>query len=329
MGSALKNLITDVPGIKVGNAGDDKVISGVTVVLPDEPVIAAVDVRGGGPGTRETDALDPSCLVEQIHAVVLSGGSAYGLDAASGTMDWLRARGRGFELGDQIIPIVPSAILFDLLNGGNKNWDVPPYRQLAFDAADCASVDFGLGNVGAGLGATAGPLKGGLGSASELCDNGAIVGALVAVNPFGNVTMGDSGVLWAHAFEKNGEYGSTGPYDGPFPVPDNVSYEMLTGTNTTIGVIATDMELTRGQAQRVAIMAHDGYARAIAPIHTPYDGDTIFVISTAKRQMDNPLVDVAKLGIAAATAMTRAIGRGVYEAETIGNMISYRDRFEK
>jgi len=311
----LKNLITDVEGIKVGNAGDDKAKSGVTVILPDAPVTAAVDVRGGAPGTRETDALDPSCMVEQIHALVLSGGSAYGLDAASGAMDWLRKKQRGFQIGEALVPVVPSAILFDLLNGGDKNWDTPPYRTLAETACNNAARDFVLGNSGAGLGAEAGKRKGGLGSASDVCDNGAIVGALVAVNPFGNVTIPASDVFWAWPYEKNNEFGGRGPYHGPLPVPDDVQFNLAVGTNTTIGVIATDMTLTRGQAQRVAIMAHDGFARAINPVHTPFDGDSVFVISTGKKSMVNPVVDVTQLGMNAARTMARAIARGVYEAE--------------
>lgn len=312
----MKNLITDVEGIKVGNADDDTVKSGVTVILPDAPVIAAVDVRGGGPGTRETDALDPSCMVEHIHALVLSGGSAYGLDAASGAMDWLRSKKRGFQIGEALVPVVPSAILFDLLNGGDKNWDTPPYRALAETACNNAARDFNLGNAGAGLGAEAGKRKGGLGSASDVCDNGAIIGALVAVNSFGNVTMPESDVFWVWPYEKNNEFGGRGPYTGSVPVPDDVQFNLPVGTNTTLGVIATDMTLTRGQAQRIAIMAHDGFARAINPVHTPYDGDTIFVISTGKKPMLDPVVDVTQLGMNAACTMARAIARGVYEAES-------------
>jgi L-aminopeptidase/D-esterase-like protein len=197
-----RNLITGVPGILVGNAEDHAVRSGVTVVLPEAAAVCAVDVRGGAPGTRETDALDPGGLVEVVHAVVMSGGSAFGLDAAGGAMAWLAARGQGFRAADARIPIVPAAILFDLHNGGDKAWgDLPPYRELGRRACAAAAREFALGNAGAGLGATAGNLKGGLGSASFVLERGdgepMTVGALAAVNTLGAVTMPDSTVFWA------------------------------------------------------------------------------------------------------------------------------------
>ncbi|HEY0418714.1 MAG TPA: P1 family peptidase, partial [Acetobacteraceae bacterium] len=203
-----RNLITDIVGIAVGNADDAAVRSGVTVVLPEARAVAAVDVRGGGPGTRETDALGPTCLVESVDAIVLSGGSAFGLDAAAGAMAWLAVRGRGFAVGPAVVPIVPAAVLFDLGNGGDKHWgDRPPYRDLALAACAAAGRDFALGNAGAGSGAKAGDLKGGLGSVSAVTDDGFQVGALVAANPLGSVVMPGDGAFWAWALERNGEFG--------------------------------------------------------------------------------------------------------------------------
>lgn len=325
--SRLNNLITDVEGIKVGNAEDKTIRTGTTVILPDEPVVAAADVRGGGPGTREIDALDPSCMVEHIHAICLSGGSAYGLDAAGGVMEWLAKRKRGFQIADAIVPIVPTAILFDLINGGDKSWQSSPYPTLGQAACEAANDHFPLGNVGAGYGALAGNLKGGLGSASSLCENGATIGALVAVNCFGNTTMGDQAAFFAHYLEQDNEFGGAPSWSGNSPVENHVSFSLPTQTNTTIGVIATDMTLTRAQAQRVAIMAHDGYARAIHPVHTPFDGDTIFVLSTAKKPLTDPIIDITKIGMMAADTMARAIARGVYSADSLDTGISYREKF--
>lgn len=323
-----RNRITDVAGIAVGNAEDHAARTGVTVVLPDPAAVCAVDVRGGAPGTRETDALDPTCLIEQVHGVTLAGGSAFGLDAAGGAMAWLAARGRGFRAAGACIPIVPGAILFDLANGGDKAWgDTPPYRELARRACDAAGADFRLGNAGAGLGATAGRLKGGLGSASFVVprDQGAItVGALAAVNSLGSVTMPDSRVFWAWPFEQEGELG------GPFapeefrPAPPEVSVKGVLGANTTLVVVATDARLTKAQAQRLAIMAQDGLARAIRPAHTPLDGDTVFVLATGRAPLIRPQDDLGLLGSLAADAVARAIARGVYEAEDLGGWQSYR-----
>ena len=215
-----RNLITDVPGIKVGNAADAEALTGVTVVLPDRAAVAAVDVRGGAPGTHETDALDPTSLVEHADAILLSGGSAFGLDAVSGAMAWLPSRGRGFKVGDVRVPIVPAAILFDLENGGNKDWgDRPLYRDLGLAACDAAAVGFALGNAGAGMGATAGALKGGLGSASAMDDKGLVVGALAAVNPVGSVVMPGQSTMWAWMLEQDGELGGQKPPDRPARCP--------------------------------------------------------------------------------------------------------------
>lgn len=335
-----RNAITDVPGISVGNAEDERVRSGVTVVLPDEPAVASVDVRGGGTGTRELALLEPEGVVEHIHALVLSGGSAFGLDAASGIMSWLAAQGRGFTVGDAVVPIVPAAILFDLSNGGDKsafNEETGanlPYRALGLQAARAAGGDFALGNAGAGLGAAAGPLKGGLGSASFVLDTGACVGALAAVNAAGSAVMPGSDRFWAWPFEQDGEFGGKGP---PESLPGSLEYEFASpdmtgsagepGANTTLAVVATDIALTKTQARRVAIMAQDGLARALRPVHTPLDGDMVFVLSTGRRDLDNPLADIVRLGTVAADCLARAVARGVFEAETIGHLQAYRDKF--
>jgi L-aminopeptidase/D-esterase-like protein len=327
-----RNLITDVPGIKVGNSGDNTIRSGVTVIKPDDPAVASVDVRGGGPGTRETDALNPDCLVDVIHAVTLSGGSAYGLNAAGGVMSYLAEQKIGFQLGDAVIPIVPSAILFDLLNGGDKNWGrEQPYVNLGFEAAEACSQDFQLGNHGAGLGAVSGGIKGGLGSASFVYEDGnreITVGALAAVNSMGSVTMPGCPVMWAYPFERGNEFG------GQFlPAEKNefeldYAFELPVGKNTTLVVVATDAVLSKPQARRIAIMAQDGLARAIRPIHSPFDGDSVFALSTGKQELSDPGSGLAKLGMLAADCVARAIARGVYEAASLGGFESYRSRFD-
>jgi len=332
------NLITDVAGIRVGNAQDADLLSGVTVILPDEAAVAAVDARGGAPASRETDALDPSCLVDAIHGVVLSGGSVFGLDAASGVTHWLAERKRGFSFRAQpkVCPVVSAANLFDVTNGGNKDWgDPPPYRALGIKACEAAGSDFALGNAGAGMGALAGRYKGGLGSASDVW-NGVTVGALVAVNSFGSPVVPGTDVLWAAPFEKHREFGGTG--DLKFTV-DEASQSLEadtktalmrsaadTGQNTTIGVIATDAKITPAEARRIAIMATDGMARALRPVHTPFDGDIVFVLATGAVELcDARPMALAMIGALAADVMARAIGRSVWEAETVGGWHSYRD----
>jgi len=326
-----RNLITDVAGICVGNAQDHRVRTGVTIVLPDRPAVAAVDVRGGAPGTRETDALDPSSLVETVDAVVLSGGSAFGLEAASALMNWLAAQGRGFPVGDARVPIVPAAILFDLLNGGDKGWgEAPPYAALARAACAAAGHDFPLGNVGAGCGAKAGSLKGGLGSVSAVTDDGLEVGALVAVNAHGETVMPGETCFWAWPFERQNELGGQTPPLGALPVDDAPTASGLPplgiGGNTTIGVVATNAALSRTEARRVAIMAQDGYSRAIRPAHTPFDGDTIFVLATGAWALTEPrAAALARIGAIAADCVARAVARGVFMAETVAERIGYRD----
>ncbi len=326
-----RNLLTDVAGLRVGNAEDRRVRTGVTVILPERPAVAAVDMRGGAPGTRETDALNPTCLVDGIHAVVLSGGSAFGLEAASATMNWLAVRGVGFAIGAARVPIVPAAILFDLLNGGEKDWgESPPYARLARAACESAGTDFALGNAGAGYGAKAGALKGGLGSASAVTADGLAVAALAAVNAVGDTVMPGETCFWAWPLERGTELGGQSPPRHPVPSDDGFHAQLPpvggVGGHTTIVVVATDAVLSTAEAQRVAIMAQDGLARAIRPVHTPFDGDTVFVLATGRNTLENPRpAALARLGALAADCVARAIARGVYEAESLGEWQSYRD----
>ncbi|MBA83629.1 P1 family peptidase [Thalassobius sp. S69A] len=308
-----RNLITDVAGLRVGNAQDYTIKTGTTVLLGDAPFTAGVHVMGGAPGTRETDLLAPDKTVEQVDALVLSGGSAFGLDAASGVADALRAQGRGFAVGDQLVPIVPGAILFDLINGGDKNWAQNPYKALGAQALGNAAAAFDLGSVGAGTGATTVNWKGGLGSASVILPSGHTVGALVAVNALGSATVGDGPHFWAAPFEHAGEYGNHGPaqtYEDTHIPPTKLAAH----ANTTIGIVATDAALSQAQCTRMATAAHDGYARALFPAHTPMDGDLIFAASTGALSLGHEAFDLLTIGHAAATVMARAIARAVYLA---------------
>jgi L-aminopeptidase/D-esterase-like protein len=332
-----RNLITDVPGLRIGNATDLKLASGVTVILFDQPTVASVDVRGGGPGTRETDLLAPDETVGAIHAVTLSGGSAFGLDAGAGVMAALAERGIGFPVGTARVPIVPGAVLFDLINGGDKDWGrFAPYRDLGHAAVQTAGLDFDLGTVGAGTGATTVDLKGGLGSASAITASGHVVGAIVAVNACGATNLPDHPHFWSAPFEREGEFGGLGlPH--PLPVlPDPPALKGLPPgayapvANTTIALVATDAVLTKAQCKRLAVMAHDGFARAIWPVHSPLDGDTIFAAATAKRDLKDPVFDLALIGAAVVSTLARACARAVYEATTLpqpGALPSWRDRW--
>lgn len=327
----MRNLITDVPSLRVGHAGDAKLGSGVTAIVFDAAVVASVDVRGGGPGTRETALLDPAQTVEGIDAIVLSGGSAFGLDAASGVQAWLREQGRGFQVRDARVPIVPGAILFDLLSGGDKNWGrYPPYRELGYEAARTASGDFALGSVGAGLGATTVNLKGGIGSASAQTRGGLTVGAIAAANAAGSMTIGNSAHFWAAPFEQGKEFGGRG---WPATIPsDALAFRSkgAPGENTTLAVVATDANLTKAQAKRLAVMAQSGLSRAIYPVHTPLDGDVVFAAGIGAKPLPDPVFSLSELGMIAANVLARAIARGIYEATALpfsGALPSWRDRF--
>jgi D-aminopeptidase len=274
--------------------------------------VAAVHVMGGAPGTRETDLLAPDKLVQEVDALVLAGGSAFGLDAASGVADALRAAGRGFDVGGQKVPIVPGAIVFDLINGGDKAWTESPYKTLGRAALAEASQAFALGSVGAGTGATTADLKGGLGSASLVLESGHTVGALVVVNAVGSVT-GPEGQFWAAPWEFDAEFGGRGPVTGFDPGAEPAT-KLTPRAATTVAIVATDAALTQAQATRLAVAAHDGMARAIHPSHTPYDGDLVFAAATGARPLANPEADPLLLGHAAATCLARAIARGVHAA---------------
>ena len=362
-----KNNITDVKGVKVGHAHNKKIMSGATVVTSDNSLVAAVDCRGGAPGTRETDSLKPANLVEEIHAIVLSGGSAMGLDAASGVASSLKDQGIGFQVGKDIsVPIIPAAILFDLQNGGEKSF-IQKYTYFEFGQKALSNADYNcpIGNVGAGTGAIAGSLKGGIGTSSLIQKsvkedgNEFTVGALAAVNSFGSVTLPGSLDFWAWPFERDAEFGGRGfpknnnsedqkineleldfDFESPFfeidPYQKKKTFrkkkppKINIPTNTTLCVVATDATLTKSQAQRIAIMAQDGIARAIRPVHTPFDGDTVFVLSTGEIPLSStPSIDISRLGMMASDCISRAIARGVFAAESIGELKCYKDYLNK
>ena len=321
-----RNLITDVAGLQIGQADDPVARTGVTVILPDERAICAVDVRGGGPGTRETDALDAWNLVHSADAVVLSGGSVYGLAAADGVAAWLGAHGRGFaaftQPGVPKSPIVPAAILYDLANKGAKNWGMdPPYHALGIRAVEAARREFDLGTAGAGYGADAGSLKGGIGSASLVTADGMTIGAIVAVNSFGSALVPGGKHFWAAPFEFGHEFGGLGPSAMLAEGEDWGASKVNPGAraNTTIACVATDVELDADEIKRVAIMAQDGLSRAIRPVHSPFDGDVVFALSTARRQasatkgLGRDFI-VARIGAASADVLARSVARGVFAA---------------
>ena len=327
--AGMLNLITDVPGLRVGNAHDARLASGVTAILFDQPVTASVAVHGGAPGSVDTALLEPEMTVGQVDAVVLSGGSAFGLEAASGVQAALREAGRGFAVGPARVPIVPGAILFDLLNGGDKDWGrFPPYRDLGFEAARAAAGTFRLGTAGAGFGATTATLKGGLGSASAVTASGLRVGAIAAVNALGQANVGESAHFWAAPYERGDEFGGLGL--PPFG-PDALRLRVKGRTPaTTIALVATDAALTKAQAKRLAVAAHDGLARALRPAHAPLDGDTVFAAATGAVPAIDGVGALTELCALAADTLARAVARGVFEAAALpfpNATTAWRDRF--
>jgi len=320
------NLITDVAGLEVGHATEENVRSGVTALLCGSGWPAGVDVRGGGPGGRETDALSPENLVGRAHALVLAGGSVFGLGAADGVAAVLSSQGIGLQwrAGAPAIPIVPCAVLHDLGNGGDKDWGVaPPYRELGMRALAAAGREFALGSVGAGRGAMAGRLKGGIGSSSLDLQQGLMVGSLVALNSVGSPMMPDGKTHWVWAFELDREFGGAGPppsgMDLSDPAPDEARLaaigRLTPGANTTLGVVACNADLSTAECKRVAIMAQDGIARAVRPAHTPFDGDTIFAVASGALKLDENLLraaQIGRIGSAAADCLARAIARAVH-----------------
>jgi len=327
------NLITDVAGLNVGNAEDQRILTGTTVIVPDRPMVAAADVRGGAPGTRELALLEPENLVEEIHAIVLSGGSVFGLDAASSVTWKLAQGGAGLRFGAQPwpCPIVSSAILFDLINGGGKSWaNEPPYRRLGLSALAAIGKDFKLGNAGAGAGAIAGGIKGGLGSASTQW-NGITIGALVAVNCVGSCFNSQSGLPWAMDYAIGAEMGSRQPL--PIVPPelganklDLLEHSIQPGQNTTIAVVAVDAQLSKGEAKRLAIMGGDGLAIAIRPLHTPFDGDSVFAAATGVHEIAGERsLALARLGAIAAQTLARAVGRALFAARSAGGCKAWQE----
>lgn len=316
-----QNAITDIAGLKVGHAQNDRLKSGVSVLTADAPFTASVSVQGGAPGTRETDLLAPDKSVAQVDALVLAGGSAYGLDACSGVVAGLRAQGRGYRVGNAVIPLVPGAIIFDLLSGGDKDWTDTPYPALGRAALDAATTTTDIGTVGAGTGAMTAMMKGGLGTASLTLDSGITVGALVAANPMGSVTTPGERHFWAAPYEIDGEFGGLGPDPATGlgrTLDSRKQTAMLERANTTIAIVATDAHLDKAQCQRVAIAAHDGIARACVPAHSPGDGDLVFSVSTGAKAM-GAQHDLALIGHAAALCLSRAIARGVFAATPAPN----------
>ncbi|WP_395665939.1 P1 family peptidase [Methylocella sp.] len=324
----MNNLITDVAGVLVGSAQDENLASGVTAALFDAPAIASVAVHGGAPAGRDTGLLEPGFTVESVDALVLSGGSVFGLDAMGGVIACLRAQGRGFPVGGVRVPIVPGAALFDLLNGGDKSFSDAVYWRLGFDAAAVAAEDFALGTAGAGFGATTATFKGGLGSASARTSAGFTVGALVAVNAVGSATVADGPHFWAAPHERGAEFGGLG-CPAVWPEAD-FQIKSVEPRNTTIAVVATDAALTRAQVKRLAVMAHDGMGRALRPAHAAMDGDTVFSAATARARQPPSLADQAEIGALAADCLARAIARGIFEATALpfaGAQPAWRDAF--
>jgi L-aminopeptidase/D-esterase-like protein len=324
--------VSALPGLRVGHAADPTLKSGVTVFLPDEPAIAAVHVAGGAPATRETDLLRPGNTVERVDAITLSGGSAYGPSATGGVMEWLAAQGRGFAIGETRVPIVPGASVFDLANGGDKSrLDSAAYHTLGRAACETADEPLTIGSVGAGAGATTADLKGGFGAAEATLSDGARVAAFVAANAVGRVTMGSTPHFRAAPFERDAEFGGLG-LPSPLPADAGAIVTKLSepNANTTIALVATDRTLTRTEAKRLAITAHDGIALAIYPAHTPYDGDTVFALSTGLRPPPDDQTALLELCAAAGAALARAIARAVYAAEAApGDLVpTWRERYE-
>ncbi|MEM9319335.1 MAG: P1 family peptidase [Pseudomonadota bacterium] len=305
------NLITDVPGLAVGNAQDSDLQTGVTVLTGQQSLVTSAHVMGGAPGTRETDLLSPEALVGGVDALVLSGGSALGLAAADGVSSALRVSGRGYSIHGHLVPIVPCAIIFDLTTG-MQEWTTPPWHDLGFAAINNSGANFLLGSIGAGIGATTANLKGGLGSASAKLGD-VTVGALAVANPIGSVTVGETANFWAAAFEEAAEFGGLGPAPSGADPPVTKPEAQVQGA-TVIAIVATDLALDKAQAKRLAVMAHDGIARSVVPSHTPFDGDIVFAVSTGERVVARTDLTLIRVGHAAATCLARAIARGVFAA---------------
>lgn len=326
-----RNRITDVPGVLIGNAHDERLASGVTVAVFEEPAVASCAVLGGAPGTRETRLLEPDTVTSGVDAVVLSGGSAFGLDAASGVQAWLRERGRGFLVGPIRVPLVPQAICFDLLNGGDKDWGrYPPYRELGYQATEAAGPDFALGTTGGGYGATTFDLKGGLGSASAVTPSGFTIGALVVVNAVASAIVGSGPHFWAAPFEIEAEFGGLGAPAFVTPAMRSLAWKGRREPATTIALVATDADLMKAMAQRVAIAAHGGLHKALRFAHALPDGDTVFAAATGRSTRPVTIEAMIEIGAIAGDCLARAIARGVHAAAALpfeDSLPAWRDRF--
>ncbi len=328
--SGTHNCLTDVVGLKVGHASSDRAKTGVTLVLCDRPLTAACDIRGGAPGSRETALLAQEHLVQEIDALVLSGGSVFGLAAADEVAARLSRDGRGLRLGKDspVVPIVPAAIAYDLENDGDKQWgDKPPYRELGIAALEQASAPALIGRVGAGRGVQAGSVAGGTGCASIVLDEEVTVSALAVVNSVGSVLLPDGETFYAWSYELDGEFGhqkAPPAFDLSEPIPPFSrlagARDAQAGKATTLAVVATTADLSRSELKRIAIMAHDGVARAIRPVHSPFDGDIVFALSGASAATPTTPIEramlVARIGAAAGDCLARAICRGVYAARS-------------
>ncbi len=325
------NSITDVPGIQVGHFTDLDNLTGVTVVFPENGAVAGVDVRGSAPGTRETDLLNPVNLVEKVQAIVLSGGSAYGLEAVSGVMHWLEEHNKGYPVGNEttqaLVPIVPAAVIFDLLVGSSTVRPSAEYGYLAAQNLKSGPVEQGV--VGVGTGARNGGLKGGTGTASLAMPGGVMVGAIVAANAHGRAHDPVSGEIYARFLEQNGEFKLRHtPQSLAAPDYTDIFSNSFVRSNTVIGCVATSARLTKAQAQKIAQMAHDGIARAVFPAHTMFDGDVIFCLATGEVEIEGP-AELSRMGAVAADVFARALVHGVLHAYSVGGLVSYRDLYEK
>ncbi|HEX2509961.1 MAG TPA: P1 family peptidase [Microvirga sp.] len=325
-----RNLITDVAGLSVGNAHDEALGSGVTVVLFERSTVVSCAVMGGAPGTRETDLLEPDKLAIGADAIVLSGGSAYGLDAASAVQAYLRERGLGMPFGSVRVPLVPQAIVFDLMNGGDKEWGrYPPYRDLGYRACLDAGHEFALGSAGGGYGATTIDLKGGLGSASAVTPSGHTVGTLAVVNSISSAIIGDGPHFWAGAYEEGDEFGGLGLPSRVTPAMRKLVWKGGRQPATTIALVATNAVLTKSQAKRLAVAAHGGIAKSLRFAHGLFDGDVVFTAATGRNPMRDEAFEFIELAALAGDCLARAVARGVYEAKALPYLDrpAWSDRF--
>lgn len=328
----MHNLIVDVANVRVGNAHDARVASGVTAIVFDCANTASVVTHGGAPGSRDTTLLEPEMTVPGVDAILLSGGSIYGLDAAGGALSYLRGQGRGIVVGRVTVPIVVQAITFDLMNGGDKDWGrMPPYWELGWQAAQSASnAAFALGTVGGGYGATTVIHKGGLGSASAMTQSGFAVGAIVVVNAVGSATIGEGPHFWAAALEAGAEFGGLGMPARVPPADLRMRIKGGSPPSTTIALVVTDAVMTKAQAKRLATMADNGLAQAIRPAHTPTDGDTVFAVATLQKPLRDAACDLTEIGLAASDCLARAVARAVYEATALpfpGALPAWKESF--